>query len=563
MVEHFSPTVVKGWVSVPEGTAPTQVTLSLDGLAITSTYAVPEGSRDQKRQSRRRDKPPTGAGPGLAKNQGKHLPGPGPGRRNSRQEVRWFMLRLHDVWRFCDTSTRVSVSVEGAPLPILGHGMFLEPRSGGEQTVEQLRGLMAEGLVFSHQGKLQLSKQRDLAWQRRVMRLYERTNTVLQDEHGYDAFFVYGTLLGAVREGNYIGHDIDFDAAFVSSESDPTRVSEEFVRIASSLIQDGLAVEALPTHLHVGDPAEPELHIDLFHTYFDADGVLSFPFGVAGTAVVRRRDWSGLRQIDWPFGRGRVPDDARQVVECLYGGDWMQPKPGFHWPRDRVRAAEGRLTEAQRSKIYWTDFYARTSYSSGSTFFELVNARPDTPETVIDIGCGDGRDSCAFGAAGRRVLGIDQSPVGVQHATAHAAALGLQDRVEFTVCDVAERAALTALLQEMTTAAADAPVLFYLRFFLHSITQEVQDGLMEVISACARPGDLLAAEFRTEKDEAATKVHGQHYRRYQNGQAFGASLGQRHSFTLLYDEEGTGLSPYKGEDPVLYRVVARRVAVRR
>jgi hypothetical protein len=81
---------------------------------------------------------------------------------------------------------------------------------------------------------------------------------------------------------------------------------------------------------------------------------------------------------------------------------------------------------------------------------------------------------------------------------------------------------------------------------------------MDVISSCVRPGDLLAAEFRTEKDEAAAKVHGQHYRRYQNGPAFGASLSTQHHFELLHEEEGTGLSPYKGEDPVLYRVVATR-----
>ena len=34
-------------------------------------------------------------------------------------------------------------------------------------------------------------------------------------------------------------------------------------------------------------------------------------------------------------------------------------------------------------------------------------------------------------------------------------------------------------------------------------------------------------------------------------------------FTMLHEEEGTGLSPYKDEDPVLYRVVAAAAAGRR
>ena len=45
-------------------------------------------------------------------------------------------------------------------------------------------------------------------------------------------------------------------------------------------------------------------------------------------------------------------------------------------------------------------------------------------------------------------------------------------------------------------------MLFYMRFFLHSIPADVQAGLMSTISDVARSGDVLAAEFRTDKDEA-------------------------------------------------------------
>jgi hypothetical protein len=108
------------------------------------------------------------------------------------------------------------------------------------------------------------------------------------------------------------------------------------------------------------------------------------------------------------------------------------------------------------------------------------------------------------------------------------------------------------------TAASDDPVMFYLRFFLHSIPADVQEGLMRAISHHARPGDVLAAEFRTDKDEQNSKVHGKHYRRFQNAVEFSRRLSGDHGFVPEYEEENTGLSPYQGEDPVLYRVVARR-----
>ena len=96
-----------------------------------------------------------------------------------------------------------------------------------------------------------------------------------------------------------------------------------------------------------------------------------------------------------------------------------------------------------------------------------------------------------------------------------------------------------------------------MRFFLHAIPEDVQRGLMRAIDTHARPGDFLVAEFRTDKDAENTKVHTKHYRRFQNAEDFRTSLGE-YGFEVLHFEENSGLSPYKGEDPVLCRAVARR-----
>jgi O-methyltransferase involved in polyketide biosynthesis len=210
-----------------------------------------------------------------------------------------------------------------------------------------------------------------------------------------------------------------------------------------------------------------------------------------------------------------------------------------------------------RNKVYWANFYAHTEFSDGSTFFAFVNARPDTPRHVFDVGCGDGRDARAFGAAGRTVLGLDQSPVGIEHASRQTADAGLDDRVTFAVCDVDDQDRFAALVADRL-GAVDEPVLFYLRFFLHSIPEDVQDRLLTSIVKHSSPGDMFAAEFRTDKDEESAKVHGKHWRRFQNAAEFSRTLREVHGFTILHEEEATGLSPYGEEDPVLYRVVARR-----
>lgn len=564
VVEQFSRQLAVGWVSVPTGAAPVKVTLHLGPLQVAATYATPGDALSGFNSVLRgkalagEDEPPDASTGRLDHPwQMPNVRSPEDDRRNSLREMRTFSFRLHGIWSWVKKHDEITVQANGRPLPIYGHGMFLSPPKSGRRSVDELRAKLEQGHLFSQTGTLQLSKKLDVEWQRRVMDMYQQVRRVVADEFGYDVFFIYGTLLGAVREGGYIGHDIDFDAAFVSDRRRGKGAARELVQIGLLLVERGMHVQCMATALHIHDPADPSARIDLFHTFFDRDGMLSFPFGVAGTSVVRREEWQGTREIDFPGGRGLVPVNAEDVVRLLYGDDWRRPKPGFNWNLDRTDSAKGgRVPSDEREKVYWANFYATMEYTEGSTFFEFVNAQPDIPQRVLDIGCGDGRDSCAFGAAGRSVVGLDRSAVGIEHAGNHASANNVGDKVAFEVCDVSDAEAVGSLFAARIPDGE--PVMFYLRFFLHSIPEGVQDSLMSSIRDHARPGDVFAAEFRSDRDEENSKVHGKHYRRFQNGAEFGARLTSDYGFTLVHEEENTGLSPYQGEDPVLYRVIARR-----
>jgi hypothetical protein len=562
MVEQFSRRLVVGWISVPADTPPVAVALYLGKLKVSTTFATVgasmSGVTSVLRSGRDGSSLVPVQGPQLVHSwQQPNIAGPADDRRNSRRQIRTFSFRVRDIWPYVKRSTRITVRVHGRPLPIYGHGMYLSPPKSGKRSVAELRDLLRSGHVLSHYGILQLSKKLDGEWQARAIDLYDRVRGILATEWGFELFLIYGTLLGVVREGGYIGHDVDFDAAYVSQRTTGEEAAQELAEIGLALVEHGLSVDPETTALHVFDPDNRSVRIDVFHTYFDSDGVMRFPFGVAGTSRVTRADWLGTTEVTFNGGSGLAPVNAEQIVEHLYGEDWRRPKPGFNWNLDRTdRAVEGELTPSLRSRVYWADFYAHMEYTEGSTFFEFVHARPETPDMVFEIGCGDGRDSCAFGLSGRRVMAVDQSPTAVEHARRHADELGVRARVQFEICDVSDHDRLRAL---MDGALADerGPVMFYMRFFLHSITQELQDDLLDVLAERARPGDLLAAEFRTVEDEGRTKVHGGHYRRFQSAEGFRCELTSR-GFAVTYHHEGTGLSPYRGEDPALCRVVARR-----
>lgn len=523
MVEEFERRDVAGWVEVPAGSPPVRVGLYINDVEAVGTWAAEQVGR------------------------------------RGRGEVRGFRFRLYDVWRFAKRTDRVSVRVAERALPINGKGMFYRPRADGEESVEQLTQRFAAGEVFGQNGRIQKSKTVDTEWQADVLELYATVRSAVLEDFGYDVFLLYGSLLGAVREGGFIGHDLDFDSGYVSRHRDGRAAAEELQQIAYALIKRGYTVHCKFTCLHVSDERRSSARIDLFHLYFDSEGVMQFPFGVAGTTQLTEAQWQGTTEIDFVGRKAVLPTAAEAMAEHIYGASWRTPNPAFRWERDRAqRSPEGILTETMIEAVYWAGFYARTTFTSGSSFFELVNSRAQLPARVVDLGCGDGRDSFAFARAGRRVVGLDRSQVGVDHASAKAAELGQTDQLRFVACDVSDADAVRAVFASARADAPEEPVLFYARFFLHSIPEPTQQTLLGVVAECARPGDVFAAEFRTDKDEQNAKVYGKHYRRFQNGPQFGRDLAEKYGFVPMLEQEGNGFSPYQGEDPVLYRVIASR-----
>lgn len=526
VVELFRAPWVEGWIAVPKGAPPLAVTLRVNRTDLVTTWPAD----------------------------------PARGRRAPHAELRRFRFVVRSLWDYVGPQDRLRVVVDGRPLPISGHGMVYRPRKQGAHTLADLKAKMADGHVFSRSGYLQLSKSLDVEWQRLVLLQAARVRQFVADSRGYDAFFVYGTLLGAVREGGFIGHDSDLDLAYVSDLREGAEVARELRDIALALIDAGFQVRSFQTHLRISSSIEghDDVHVDLFHTWFDDDDVLRFPYGVAGVGEIRRSQWQGVREIDFAGATGLLPVVAEQVAEVLYGAGWRQPQPGFSWHRDRTSRGEAALVPPTMvEEVYWADFYAHAEFTTGSTFFDFVDSQ-EIPSTVVDLGCGDGRDAIAHAAAGRHVVGVDRSRVAVRHAQARAEKLGLAGRLTFASADVADAPGLTAILTQARSKADGGPVLVYLRFFLHSIPEETQQALLDTVAAAGRAGDVIAAEFRTEQDAKGPKVHGAHYRRYQDGRAFGQLLDEHYGYEVLVEREGTGLSPYGDEDPHLYRVIARR-----
>ena len=531
-VERFDRKYFEGWVRVPADHPPVRVLLRANGRDLLTTWAVPGTGR---------------LGPG---------------------KIYRFRRYVGDLWLHLRVGDRLEVVIDGAPLPIVGHGMWFASDTDGESTLDDLRAKLAQGYVFNKYGSLQLELNSDLDWQKDSFAAYDEIQAILREDFGLEAFATYGAVLGAIREGQFIGHDNDIDIGYISDRTDPAEVAAEFRTVCLDLIGRGYRVQCKRHHAVVRSPANWWHRADVFPHFWDAEGVLRFPFGYAGTTTISRADWRGTREVPLGIGRLTVPANAEQMLETLYGPLWRQPNPGFNWNLDRRgRAMEAALSVDESEQIHWESHWAHEPDREPSPFATWLCDRADLPSrTVVDLGCGCGRDAFAFAAAGAAVVAVDRSARALQRVRDGAAVRGIQSAVRVEDCDVRDADRVVGLLREVAQGAP-GPVLYYVRFLLHALTEPVSDALIAAIAQAARPDDQLAVEFRALLDPEETKPNVRHYRRYVDGPAFAKTLREVHGFEVLHSEEARGLAPYAtllplhvAEDPRIYRLVARRRA---
>ncbi|MFC7621866.1 methyltransferase domain-containing protein [Microlunatus sp. GCM10028923] len=517
LVETFTRQEVAGWLLVPPDTPACRVSLCLNDVAATEVVAHPE-------------------------------PGPADGLQRRR-----FRFVLYDFWRFARTTDTVSVRYGERPILLSVRNSYgYHPKTDGLSTPEELITLLRSGHIFGQGGKIQLGKVIDTGWQDQVLRLHAAVHRQLEAEFGLRTFLGYGTLLGHVRDHGFIDHDRDFDCAYLARHPDPAAAAQQLITIAESLVRKGFQVIPKASCLAIKDVDSGTAQIDLFHLVGRPDGSVGFPFGSVGSAPL---PVSAIEPLQPATLAGRpvlVPAVPAAVVEHLYGPGWRVPDPGFSWLTARTtRESRALLDHDQQDRLYWTDFYARPDPLPPSPFARWVLDHPDLPGRAVDLGCGDGRDSGLLAAGGRSVLGIDRIPAAVALArgrTEEAAA-------DFAEADLNDAGALTALLRQ-ARGESDAPLLHYARGLAGTLTEPDWLTLLDRLAGSGRPGDVLALELRTDADRNRPKANFRSVRRFPPPDQMISQLADR-GWTVLDREEGTGLSPYRTEDPALLRLLAR------
>lgn len=204
---------------------------------------------------------------------------------------------------------------------------------------------------------------------------------------------------------------------------------------------------------------------------------------------------------------------------------------------------------------FWDNHYKNFSLSQPSLFAKYcLDDLVTSDDTVVELGCGNGRDGLALAQRASRYVGLDACPIAVGRfkEVIQATSFAASDRL------AVQQANFTTL--DFNAFGKDAKrLVLYSRFSLHSIDYEEADRLLDNVAQISNVPWVLVLEARTIFDTLygqGTKVgrhefRTDHYRRFIDPDEFLANLTRR--FSVRYFEISKGFAPFGDEDPIVMR----------
>lgn len=204
---------------------------------------------------------------------------------------------------------------------------------------------------------------------------------------------------------------------------------------------------------------------------------------------------------------------------------------------------------------YWNTYYESHghSFTAPSQFGTFVLNEFSERQDLIDVGCGNGRDSIFFNNFGKSVLAIDGSEKVIELNKSAAEQFGWN--IKYELCNFSSDISINRISSEFKKDYS-CPVI-YSRFFIHAIGNTEIEKFLDFAQLMMGEEGVLCLEYRTDKDRDLEKVTEAHFRNYINPKEFEKWLRSRNMKTTYFCE-GLGYAKYKTDDAFVARHIIQR-----
>jgi SAM-dependent methyltransferase len=207
------------------------------------------------------------------------------------------------------------------------------------------------------------------------------------------------------------------------------------------------------------------------------------------------------------------------------------------------------------NKKFWNKFYNTKSLiikpSNFSKFVKKKFFNKKNIRNILEIGCGNGRDTFYFSKYVKKIVSIDSSKQAIIKNKN-------DERMKHNIIFLKKN-----IFHKFHILSKNFD-LIYARFFLHTINSKEEDIFLNILKKLSNKKTIIALEFRTTKDNLFNKGRKisknesitDHYRRFIEVSEFRNNL-KKFNFKIIYFKQSINLSNFKKDTPHLCRIVFR------
>lgn len=215
------------------------------------------------------------------------------------------------------------------------------------------------------------------------------------------------------------------------------------------------------------------------------------------------------------------------------------------------------LSDYNRDTEYWNQYYRKIAgegkIETPSLFAQFASKQMEGGKSLLELGCGNGRDSVYFMAKGMNVTAIDASDGVIE---------GLQKKYQDeNICFICDDFVCSSAI---FVGQYD---YIYSRFSLHAINERQETEVIKNVCEGLKQHGKFFIEVRSIHDEIYGKgkqvgrnsfIYDGHFRRFVDINELVDKL-QQCDFKVVYAEENIGFAPFGDNNPPIIRVIAEKL----